>query len=76
MLEVAEKLDEGPGGGNPVFLCPECGEEDVLYIRSPVRCYSCGHFSLFDLNWLLDDQEERVYYHIHGYTSNCDTGVD
>jgi hypothetical protein len=52
------------------FKCPLCLSADVLFMKMPTICWSCGEKYLFDFSSLILYQEERVHFHFNkGATS-------
>lgn len=45
------------------FYCPECGEEDVVYMAMPEGCYKCGTLYNFLLHRMVEYNSDRKYYH-------------
>ncbi len=56
--------------GYAEFKCPNCFQTDVLYMRMPSICWSCGEKYMFNFASLILYQKDRVYFHFNrGATS-------
>lgn len=49
-----------------VFRCPDCGNDDIIYLHMPDRCYQCGHSYDFSITSLSSSVMERAKYFFRG----------
>jgi hypothetical protein len=51
------------------FYCPECDEEDIVYMTMPEGCYKCSTIYNFLLNKMIEYCSYRKYYHFISYNN-------